>query len=158
MTIGESIKALRAEHGLTQEELAARLHITRQAVSRWETGETEPNTDSLKLISRLFGVSINTLLGAPRQLICQCCGMPLHEDKLISREPDGSLREDYCRWCYVDGCFAYNDLDSLIDACVPHMVSQYGMSEQAAHRMLMDSLPGLPLARKDRREGGGENG
>ena len=53
------------------------MHVTRQAVSRWETGETVPNTETLKLLSRLFDVSINTLLGSPRQLICQCCGMPL---------------------------------------------------------------------------------
>ena len=48
------------------------MHVTRQAVSRWETGETVPNTETLKLLSRLFDVSNNTLLGSPRQLICQC--------------------------------------------------------------------------------------
>lgn len=152
MTIGESLKSLREQHGFTQEELAHRLHITRQAVSRWENGETEPNTESLKLISRLFNVSINTLLGAPRQLICQCCGMPLHEDEFISREPDGSLREDYCRWCYMDGGFVYQDLDSVIHACVPNMVKQYDMSEQAARRMLLDTLPGLAHWRGTARE------
>ena len=39
-------------------------------------GETQPNTDTLKLLSQEFEVSVNTLLGSPRQLICQCCGMP----------------------------------------------------------------------------------
>ena len=68
---------LRTEKGLSQEELAGRVFVTRQAVSRWETGETVPNTETLKLLSALFDVSINTLLGTPRQLICQCCGMPL---------------------------------------------------------------------------------
>ena len=52
--------------------MAQRLLVTRQAVSRWETGETLPNTETLKLLSREFGLSINTLLGSPRQLICQC--------------------------------------------------------------------------------------
>ena len=48
-------------------------------------------------------MSVNTLLGAPRQLVCQCCGMPMNEDSVISRETDGSFNEDYCRWCYANG-------------------------------------------------------
>lgn len=94
--------ALRKKHNLTQEQMAERLFVTRQAVSRWETGETTPGVDTLRLISASFDVSVNTLLGAPRKLICQCCGMPL-DDESISREPDGSFNEDYCKWCYTDG-------------------------------------------------------
>ena len=71
------LKDLREQHHLTQEQLAERVLVTRQAVSRWETGETQPNTETLKLLSREYDVSINTLLGSPRTLICQCCGMPL---------------------------------------------------------------------------------
>ena len=56
-----------------EEELAEKIFVTRQAVSRWETGETIPNIDTLKLLSKLFDVSINTLLGSPRELICGCC-------------------------------------------------------------------------------------
>lgn len=90
---------LRTRKGLSQEQLAEQVFVTRQAVSRWETGETTPNIDTLKLLSRLYDVSINTLLGSPRQLICQCCGMPL-DDTSLSREPDGTFNEDYCKWCY----------------------------------------------------------
>ena len=97
---------LRTKNGLTQGELADKVFVTRQAVSRWETGETQPNVDTLKLLSKLFDVSINTLLGSPRRLICQCCGMPL-DDSSISREPDGSFNEEYCKWCYTDGKFVY---------------------------------------------------
>ena len=71
------ILELRTKMGLSQDELAEKVFVTRQAVSRWENGETTPNTETLKLLSKLFDVSINTLLGSPRQLICQCCGMPL---------------------------------------------------------------------------------
>ena len=85
MEIQGILKNLREKNNLTQEQLAERVQVTRQAVSRWETGETQPNTDTLKLLSRVFDVSINTLLGSPRQLVCQCCGMPLNEDGLISR-------------------------------------------------------------------------
>ena len=56
---------LRIKKGLSQEELAEKVFVTRQAVSRWETGETIPNIDTLKLLSKLFDVSINTLLGSP---------------------------------------------------------------------------------------------
>ena len=87
---------LRTGKGLSQEELAEKLFVTRQAVSRWETGETTPHVETLKQLSLLFDVSINTLLGAPRQLICQCCGMPL-EDAAMSREPDGAFNEEYCK-------------------------------------------------------------
>ena len=79
------LKQLRENHHMTQDQMAERLMVTRQAVSRWENGETQPNTDTLRLLSKEFNVSINTLLGSPRQLICQCCGMPL-EDAIIGRE------------------------------------------------------------------------
>ena len=71
------ILELRTKAGLSQDALAEKVHVTRQAVSRWENGETTPNTETLKLLSKVFNVSINTLLGSPRHLICQCCGMPL---------------------------------------------------------------------------------
>ena len=141
MDTNDIILTLRTRNGLSQEELAEKLHVTRQAVSRWETGETIPNTETLKLLSKLFDVSINTLLGSPRKLICQCCGMPL-DDSSISREPDGSFNEDYCKWCYADGNFAYNSLESLIDFLSDHMASDAWPPEQVrAH--LEALLPNL---------------
>ena len=81
---------LRTKNGLSQDELADKIFVTRQAVSRWENGDTVPNTETLKLLSKEFNVSINTLLGAPNKLICQCCGMPL-EDEIIGKDKDGFL-------------------------------------------------------------------
>lgn len=121
MEVKEILKHLREKNNLTQEQLAERVMVTRQAVSRWETGETQPNTDTLKLLSKEFDVSINTLLGSPRQLVCQCCGMPLTEDGMLSREPDGSFNEDYCKWCYTDGKFTYDTKDALLDFLIGHM-------------------------------------
>lgn len=121
MEIKEILKGLREKNGLTQDELAEKVLVTRQAVSRWETGETQPNTETLKLLSKEYNVSINTLLGSPRQLICQCCGMPLTEDEMISREPDGVFNDDYCKWCYADGAFIYSDKSALIDFMLGHM-------------------------------------
>ena len=131
----EILKCLREKHNLTQEQLAERVLVTRQAVSRWETGETQPNIDTLKLLSQEFDVSINTLLGSPRQLICQCCGMPLQEDGNISREPDGNFNEDYCKWCYHDGTFQYESKEQLIDFCVEHMATETWPKEQVRAHM-----------------------
>lgn len=121
MEIGEVLKNLRERNHLTQDQLAERVMVSRQAVSRWETGETQPNTDTLKLLSKEYDVSINTLLGSPRQLVCQCCGMPLNEDGMISKEQDGSFNEEYCKWCYADGKFVYKSKDALMDFLLSHM-------------------------------------
>ena len=135
------LSRLRTERGLSQDELAEQMFVTRQAVSRWENGETTPNVETLKRLSQFFDVSINTLLGAPRQLICQCCGMPL-EDATTSREPDGSFNEDYCKWCYADGVFHYTSEQQLIDFCVEHMATEQWPAEQVrAHMEAM--LPNL---------------
>lgn len=80
------IYELRTERGMSQDELAEKLFVTRQAV-------------------------------------CQCCGMPLEEASL-SREPDGAINEDYCKWCYADGKFVYTSMDKLIDFCAEHMASE----------------------------------
>ena len=114
------IYELRAKHGLSQDELAQKVFVTRQAVSRWENGETVPNTETLKLLSNVFEVSINTLLGSPRKLFCQCCGMPL-EDSIISKESNGELNKEYCKWCYSGGQFAYPSKEALLDYLVEHM-------------------------------------
>ena len=87
MNTKDVLHELRTKNNLSQDDLAEKVFVTRQAVSRWENGETVPNTETLKLLSNLYNVSINTLLGSPRKLICQCCGMPL-EDSIIGRNKD----------------------------------------------------------------------
>lgn len=134
MNTKDIILKLRTDAGLSQEELADKLFVTRQAVSRWENGETVPNTETLKLLSKLFNVSINTLLGSPRKLTCQCCGMPL-EDSVISKETDGTLNEEYCKWCYNGGEFKYKSQEELIDFCVKHMATEDWPAEQVRAHM-----------------------
>ena len=125
----KKISLARRARGYSQEALAEQCGVSRQAVSRWETGETVPNTETLKLLSRLFDVSINTLLGSPRQLICQCCGMPL-EDTNTSRELDGTFNEEYCKWCYADGKYVYTSLEELLNFLESHMSNEAWPSEQ----------------------------
>ena len=146
MNTKDVILELRNKNGMSQDELAEKVFVTRQAVSRWENGETVPNTETLKLLSNIFGVSINTLLGSPQKLICQCCGMPL-EDEMIGRNADGTLNEEYCKWCYADGTYTYSDMDSLIDVCVPHMAKE-GFTEEQARAYMKQMLPTLNYWKK----------
>ena len=141
MTTKDIIFELRTKEGLSQDELAEKVFVTRQAVSRWETGETVPNTETLKLLSELFSVSINALLGVPQKRICQCCGMPL-EDDIISQNADGTPNADYCKWCYADGTYTYSDMDDLIDVCVRHMVGE-NFTEEQARAYMKQVLPTL---------------
>lgn len=148
MDTKDIIYELRTKKGLSQDKLAEKVFVTRQAVSRQETGETVPNTETLKLLSQLFDVSINTLLGSPRQLICQCCGMPL-EDSMISKEPNGVFNEEYCKWCYADGKYMYHNMDDLIDVCVNHMTSEQFSAKQARQYM-EELLPKLNYWKQDK--------
>lgn len=135
------IAELRSQKGFSQDELAEKVFVTRQAVSRWENGETVPNTETLKLLSKVFDVSINTILGSPRQLICQCCGMPL-DDTTISKENDGTFNEEYCKWCYTDGKFIYKSLDELIDFLAERMANE-NYTEQQVREYLGAQLVNL---------------
>lgn len=62
MELGQKIKDLRREHGLTQEQLAAALYVSRTAVSKWESGKGVPNVDSLQALARYFSVPVDNLL------------------------------------------------------------------------------------------------
>ena len=146
MNTKEVLYELRTKNWLSQDDLAEKVFVTRQAVSRWENGETVPNTETLKQLSKLFNVSINTLLGSPNQLICQCCGMPL-DDSIIGKNKDGTLNEDYCQWCYADGTYTYSNMDDLIDVCVGHMVNE-NFSEEQARIYLKQTLPKLDYWKK----------
>ena len=68
MELCEKIQALRKQKGLTQEELAEILFVSRTAISKWESGRGYPNIDSLKAISRYFGISIDELLSGEELL------------------------------------------------------------------------------------------
>ena len=59
----ERLAALRREHGYSQEELAEKLGVSRQAVSKWERAESSPDTDNLVALARLYGTSLDSLVG-----------------------------------------------------------------------------------------------
>ena len=62
MTLGEKIFELRKKCGLSQEQLGEKINVTRQTISNWELGETLPNPEQLKLISKELNISIDELL------------------------------------------------------------------------------------------------
>lgn len=59
MSLGENIVALRKKRGLTQEKLAEVFEVSRQSVTKWKSGESEPSIDKLIKLSKYFGVSID---------------------------------------------------------------------------------------------------
>ena len=68
MTFGEKLRKLRTDRGLTQDELAEKIYVTRTAISKWESDRGYPNIDSLKAISNFFSVSIDDLLSSDEVL------------------------------------------------------------------------------------------
>ena len=76
MTLGENLKRLRTEKGLSQEEVAGQLFLSRQTISKWENNQAEPGVENLKALARLYGVSLDQLLlaestGAPEDILRQ---------------------------------------------------------------------------------------
>ena len=141
MGLEREIKSYRILNDISQEELAQQLNVPTEDLISWEKGEKMPNDDELKILSKKFNVSVNTLLGSPKQLICQCCGMPL-DDAAISKEPDGTFNEEYCQWCYNDGKFTYDDMETLIDFCVNQFASEQFPADQIRASM-EERLPKL---------------
>lgn len=93
MDTKDMILELRTKMGLSQDELAEKVFVTRQAVSRWENGETTPNIETLKLLSKLFDVSINTLRSAHRDsLSVNAAGCPLQTGTSAGRQTAFSMR------------------------------------------------------------------
>ena len=60
--LNQNLKTLRQRKGLSQEELAIRLHVVRQTVSKWEKGTTEPSTSNLFALAKLFDMSIEEFM------------------------------------------------------------------------------------------------
>lgn len=145
MAIKNTLIELREHHGLTQTEMAERLFVTRQAVSRWECGDTQPGIDVLKLIATTFNVPIEKLLDMPLQAVCQSCGMPLADASLLGTEADGSPSEHHCKWCYADGSYlGACTMEDMVDICVANMAGpEAPFTEDEARAYLEALLPTL---------------
>lgn len=85
-SVGKHIRRLRAARGLTQEQLAEKLFVTRQTVSAWETGRAQPDLETLERIAAVLGVEVTEVI----------YGTPRTQD----------LRALKCRWAMIGGIFA----------------------------------------------------
>lgn len=143
MAIKDVLPRLRRERGLTQEDLAKKLFITRQAVSRWETGETAPGIDMTKLIAVTFDVPVTELLEMPEHY-CQSCGMMFTAPDQHGHEADGTEVEDFCRWCYDGGAYTYETtMEDMIEDCAPRMAEAMGWTVDESVSLLGAVLPTL---------------
>lgn len=103
MTLSEKLQNLRRAAGFSQEQLAERLNVTRQAVSKWETGEGKPDIDNLLPLAKLLGTTVDYLLddGAaePRQSEPQ----PAPQTESVGRELWEQLKSFGRRWGWLGG-------------------------------------------------------
>ncbi len=148
MGFSREIQTIRLLKSLTQEDVAQKLGVSAETVDSWEKGNSEPDEDMLKLISKSYDVSVNTLLGSPKTLFCQCCGIPLGYDFDISREPDGNFNEEYCKWCYKDGEFTYKTMDPLLDFMVEHIDNPDNKSDEERREFFANRLSQLNYWKK----------
>lgn len=144
----EAILELRKKLNISQDEFARRLSVTRQAVSRWENGDTIPNIDTLKLIAETSEVSVDYLLGHTVGQ-CQSCGLVLEKDSDKGTECDGSKSEEYCSFCYQHGKFAQDiTMEEMIELNLRDLDEWnksvgLQLTEQEARSALMEFLPTL---------------
>lgn len=120
--LGEKIKELRTKNSLTQKDLADKLYVTPQAVSRWEKNEVEPPISTVTELSKIFGISVNELLGEdpvektepqiviqketvyqeakPVLAVCEQCNKPIYEARDIVRIKKGETKSVLCFSCH----------------------------------------------------------
>lgn len=137
MMLHENLKNLRKQKGLTQEELAIRLHVVRQTVSKWESGRSVPDADILAQIADVLDVSVSDLLGTD---------IPSNEpksneivDQLIRLNEQCAIRNRRSKriWKLILGC-----LVGLVAVCVVlallNVVNLNASSTQTTSQVVQD--------------------
>ena len=76
MTLGEKLTQARRTAGLTQADVAAKMNVSRQAVSRWESGQSKPSTERLLALSNLYSTSLDQLLNAENPVVAASPDLP----------------------------------------------------------------------------------
>ncbi len=118
--IGKYLSELRKYYGVTQEELAVRVGVTRQAVSKWETGTTIPDIEILMNLSEIYGISVNDIIKADLANI-------KFQKEIVFPEKNKNVKNVFVIGCGRWGTFIAWYLDKI-----GHMVSLYGR-EQSDH-------------------------
>lgn len=142
MAFAEKLVAVRRTHNLTQDQLAEKLYVTRQAVSRWERGEVTPGIDMMKLIAAVTGEPLAHLLEMPEHY-CESCGMYLTPDD-CGTDATGQKTDHYCKWCYDRGGYTYETtMEAMIEDCAPRLAKNTGMTLDEAVSLMGAVLPQL---------------
>lgn len=129
MEFNEKLQNLRRQKGLTQEELANRLYVSRTAISKWESGRGYPNIDSLKRIATLFSVTVDELLSG--------------EELLNIAEQDNKQKENRFR----DLTFGLLDISALMLFFLPFFAQKSdGMIQEISLLSLTAISPYLKIA------------
>ena len=142
MQISQIITKLRKDNDLSQEDLAQKLFVTRQAVSKWECDQSFPESDVLLRISKEFNISVCTLMGAPEARICQSCGMPMSQFQSAISQSNAQ----YCGFCWQGDGYAKN---MSMDEMIQHVIDAGGAPKEfwpdddTARRFLNALLPEL---------------
>ncbi len=144
MAFKDTLSHLRKQKGLTQQELASKLYVTRQAVSRWETGEAEPGIDMRKLIALALDAPVIELMDLPDEQLCQCCGTPFSVPNMPhGTDEAGTEDEKYCKYCYDQGKFVYESEEELIETTAPFLMEATGMTRDEAVSFMGALVPTL---------------
>lgn len=122
MTLGEKLKKLRTDSGLTQEELAEKLFVSRTAISKWESNRGYPNIETLKAISKFFSVSIDDLLSS--------------DELLAIAEEDGRQKETRLK----DSVFALLDLSMAMLLFLPFFAENREGIIQSVSLIALDGI------------------
>lgn len=93
MSIGARLQELRKRENMTQEDLAERLDVTRQVISKWERDQSIPNTETVVMLSQIFQVSTDYLLGIENKTVAEK-NLPQMKDYFEEKESDGMMNSD----------------------------------------------------------------
>ena len=119
MNLAEKIIDIRNQAGLTQDAFAKKLHLTRQAVSRWENGETTPPVETVKKILEIFNIDANSFFFGS---ICQSCSCPLHMADPYGTNADKGVSTEYCGYCFQGGeHIGYKTIDEAVADSVNYL-------------------------------------
>ncbi|MCL2756031.1 MAG: helix-turn-helix domain-containing protein [Firmicutes bacterium] len=121
MNFAKTILEIRNDAGLTQEEFAKKMFVTRQAVSRWENGGTTPTVDSLNIMINTFNVDANVFFKEEQK--CQSCSWHLSNFEYLGLNEDGTIHGEYCAQCLQKGKFD----DQFTPEAIINMIVEEGL-------------------------------
>ena len=123
MELGEKLQELRRQRGLTQEELSARLYVSRTAISKWESGRGYPNIESLKDLAKFFSVTVDELLSTDEVLT-------------LAEEENKQTETRFC-----DLIYGLLDVSAALLLFLPFFATRANGNVQSLSLLALDGIP-----------------